>query len=98
MEIGVILEEFMKDRICNPNSVPDKDVLSVDVDLMETNHIETGASTSSADEVDEKTPEILESLQDNNKGSSSGLAGGSISPVRGREKHRWKGKLRKRKA
>ena len=97
MEIGVILEEFMKDRICNPNSVPDKDVLSVDVDLMETNHIETGASTSSADEVDEKTPEILESLQDN-KGSSSGLAGGLISPVRGREKHRWKGKLRKRKA
>lgn len=92
MEIGVILEEFMKDRMRNSSPVPDKDVLSVD--LVETNHIETGAATSSADEVDENTPEVLESLQDNNKGSSSALADGPKSPVDGK----WKAILRKRKA
>lgn len=82
----------MKDRIRNSSPVPDKDVLSVEVDLVETNHIETDAVTSSADEVDEKTPEVLESLQDNKKGSSSALVDGSKSPVN----MKWRGILRKR--
>lgn len=82
----------MKDRMRNSSPVPDEDVLSVD--LVETNHIETGAATSSADEVDETTPEVLESLQDNIKGSSSALADGPKSPV----DRKWKGILRKRKA
>lgn len=84
----------MKDRIRNSSPVPDKDALPVEVDLVETNHIEMGAATSSADEVDEKTPEVLESLQDNKKGSSSALADGPKSPVN----RKWKGILRKRKA
>lgn len=89
----------MKDRMCNFPSVPDKDELSVEVDLVETNLIETGAVTSSADEVDEKTLEASESLQDIRKGSSSAVGDGLQSALHGSEKHRKrKEKLRKRRA